>query len=64
MTPRNASLPRRLGAMLYDGLLVLAVLFLATLLFLALRGGDPVELFRRTHRGSQVRLRVSPSRGR
>ena len=43
MTPRNASLPRRLGAMLYDGLLVLAVLFLATLPFIALRGGEPVE---------------------
>ena len=32
---RNASLARRLGAMLYDGLLVLALLFLATLPFVA-----------------------------
>ncbi len=43
MTPSNASLPRRLGAMLYDGLLVLAVLFMATLPFVAVRGGEPVE---------------------
>lgn len=38
----NASLPRRLGAMLYDGLLVLALLFMGTLPFIALRGGEPV----------------------
>ena len=31
---------RRLGALFYDGLLVLAVLFLATALLLALRGGE------------------------
>lgn len=43
MTARNTSLLRRLGAMLYDGLLVLAVLFMATLPFVALRGGEPVE---------------------
>ena len=29
--------------MLYDGLLVLALLFLATLPFVAVRGGEPVE---------------------
>lgn len=29
--------------MLYDGLLIVALLFLATLPFIALRGGDPVE---------------------
>ena len=29
--------------MLYDGLLILALLFLATLPFIAVRGGDPVE---------------------
>ena len=40
---RNAPLPRRLGAILYDGLLVLALLFLTTLPFVALRGGEPVE---------------------
>ena len=40
-----ASVPffRRLAAMLYDGLLILALLFLATLPFIALRGGEPVE---------------------
>lgn len=40
---RNAPLPRRLGAILYDGLLVIALMFLATLPFIALRGGEPVE---------------------
>lgn len=39
----NAGLGRRLGAALYDGLLVLALLFLATLPFIAIRGGEPVE---------------------
>lgn len=39
----NASLARRLGAMLYDSLLVLALMFLVTLPFIAIRGGEPVE---------------------
>lgn len=39
----NTSLIRRLGAMLYDSLLLLALLFLATLPFIAARGGEPVE---------------------
>lgn len=39
----NAPLWRRVAAMLYDGLLVLALMFLATLPFIALRGGEPVE---------------------
>ncbi len=39
----NANLLRRLGAMLYDGLLVLAVMFLGTLPFIAIRGGEPVD---------------------
>ena len=43
MTPQNSSLVRRLAAILYDTLLVAAVLFLATLPFIALRGGKPVE---------------------
>lgn len=43
MTPQNSSLVRRLAAILYDTLLVAAVLFLATLPFIALRGGEPVE---------------------
>lgn len=34
---------RRLGAMLYDALLVLALLFIATIPFIALRAGEPVE---------------------
>ena len=39
----NATLLRRLGAMLYDGLLVTAVLMLATVPFVAERGGETVE---------------------
>lgn len=39
----NASLARRLGALLYDSLLVLALMFLVTLPFIAIRGGEPVE---------------------
>jgi uncharacterized RDD family membrane protein YckC len=43
MTSQNSSLVRRLAAVLYDGLLIAAVLFLATLPFIALRAGEPVE---------------------
>lgn len=39
----NASLGRRLGAIVYDTLLVIALMFLATLPFVAVRGGEPVE---------------------
>ena len=39
----NTGLLRRCGAMIYDSLLVLALLFLATLPFIAFRGGEPVE---------------------
>jgi len=38
----NVNLARRLGAMLYDSLLVLALMFMFTLPFVALRGGEPV----------------------
>jgi uncharacterized RDD family membrane protein YckC len=41
---QNTSLIRRIAAMLYDGLLILALLFLSTLPFIAVRGGDPVEI--------------------
>ena len=40
---QNTHLIRRIAAMIYDGLLVLALLFIATLPFIALRGGEPVE---------------------
>ena len=43
MNSKPASLLRRLGAALYDGLLLLAVLMLVTIPFVALRGGEPVE---------------------
>ena len=40
---QNTGLLRRLAAMLYDTLLIAALLFLATLPFIAVRGGEPVE---------------------
>ncbi|MGI9234489.1 MAG: RDD family protein [Woeseiaceae bacterium] len=39
----KATLLRRLAAMLYDALLVIALLFLATVPFIVTRGGEPVE---------------------
>ncbi|MDH3532071.1 MAG: RDD family protein [Gammaproteobacteria bacterium] len=39
---QHSGLLRRLGAMLYDSLLVLALLFLITIPFIAVRGGQPV----------------------
>ncbi|RLA25159.1 MAG: RDD family protein [Gammaproteobacteria bacterium] len=39
----NTSLRRRFGAILYDSLLVLALLFLATLPFIGMRSGESVE---------------------
>jgi uncharacterized RDD family membrane protein YckC len=39
----SASLGRRFGAIIYDSLLVLALMFLGTLPFIAVRGGEPVE---------------------
>ena len=39
----NTGLLRRVAAMLYDALLIGALLFLATIPFIALRGGEPVE---------------------
>lgn len=40
----NTGLMRRLAAMIYDTLLVAALLFLATIPFIAARGGEPVEI--------------------
>ena len=40
---QNTTLIRRIAAMLYDGLLILALLFMATLPFIAAHGGEPVE---------------------
>jgi uncharacterized RDD family membrane protein YckC len=39
----NAGLGRRMGAIAYDSLLVFALMFLATLPFIAARGGEHVE---------------------
>jgi len=44
--PRPAGLLRRLGAMLYDGLLVLALLMVVTALLLPLTGGEAIGLHR------------------
>jgi len=41
---KNTSLLRRLAAILYDALLIGALLFLATVPFIAARGGEPVEI--------------------
>lgn len=41
---QNTSLIRRLAAMIYDALLIAALLFLATIPFIAARGGEPVEI--------------------
>ena len=38
----NASLGRRMGAIVYDGFLVFALMFLGTLPFIAVRDGEPV----------------------
>jgi uncharacterized RDD family membrane protein YckC len=40
---QNAGLLRRLAAILYDSLLVAATLFLVTIPFIAMRGGEPVK---------------------
>ena len=40
---QNTGFLRRIGAMMYDGLLILALLFITTLPFIALREGEPVE---------------------
>jgi uncharacterized RDD family membrane protein YckC len=41
---QNTGLLRRLAAMIYDALLIGALLFLATTPFIAVRGGEPVEI--------------------
>ena len=40
----NTGLLRRLAAIMYDTLLVVAVLFMVTVPFIAVRGGEPVEI--------------------
>jgi len=49
MTPQRSSLRRRAGAMLYDSLLVLALLLFATTLFLIVQGGNAVEPYTPVH---------------
>ena len=41
---KNTGLLRRIGAMMYDTLLVVALLWLATIPFIAMRGGEAVEI--------------------
>ena len=45
----NASLGRRIGAMIYDGLLVFALLFLGTLPFIAMQDGESVAPYYIVH---------------
>jgi uncharacterized RDD family membrane protein YckC len=42
-TPERAGLPRRLAAMFYDTLLLLALLMVATALFLPFTGGEAID---------------------
>ena len=53
---RNASLLRRLAAMLYDSLLILAILFIGTIPFIAARGGEPVDPGNLAYRLTMVAL--------
>ena len=46
---KNASLLRRFGAILYDSLLIFALLMLVTTIFLIPRGGEAVEPYTVTH---------------
>jgi len=46
---KNATLLRRLGAILYDSLLIFALLMLVTTIFLIRRGGEAVEPYTLTH---------------
>ena len=39
----NTGFGRRFGAILYDSLLALALMFLGTIPFIAVRGGEPVD---------------------
>lgn len=43
LAARKSGLLRRFGAMLYDLFLVLALMFLVTVPFIAIRNGEPVE---------------------
>ena len=43
LSSNPCGLPRRLAAIIYDSLLVLALMFLLTLPFIAVRDGNPVE---------------------
>jgi len=52
----NAPLLRRLGAILYDGLLVVALMFLGTLPFVAVRGGEPVEAGETSYRVAMLMI--------
>ena len=45
---KNTGLLRRIGAMMYDALLVVALLWLATIPFIAFRGGEAVEIGKNT----------------
>ena len=50
----TASLGRRFGAIIYDSLLVFALMFLGTLPFIAMRAGEPVAAGNPLHQLSMV----------
>ena len=49
---QNAGLLRRFGAMLYDSILVAAVLLFISAIWLIARGGEPVEPYTLPHQGT------------
>ena len=55
---QNTGLIRRLAAIVYDSLLIGALLFLATTPFIAARGGEPVEIGDNLERDAQLRLEL------
>ncbi len=56
LPPERAGLPRRLAAMLYDSLLLLALLMVTSALFLLLTGGEAIDP--RTHPALELAYRL------
>jgi uncharacterized RDD family membrane protein YckC len=55
----HAGLPRRLAAMFYDGLLLVAILMVATGLMLPLTGGEAITAADHPWRGFAYRLVIA-----
>jgi len=56
VTMQNTGLLRRFAAMIYDALLLLALWFMATLPYIAIRGGESVEVSGPLHAAYQFTL--------